>query len=98
MLKVTQDLVKGDQCAEELKITNEKVMDLKAQLSYKDSLIGECNIRDSVNANSLSACDTIKKKNESIILNLNTKVTNKNKELWVMRIIAAILTIVVVVK
>jgi len=98
MLKVTEDLLRGDQCAKELRETNIKVADLTSTISFKDSLLNQCAIRDSLNASSMLVADSIKNKNTLIIQNLNTKITIKNNKLWGLGILAAILTVVVFVK
>ena len=98
MLKVTEDLLRGDQCAKELYETNIKVTDLTSTVSFKDSLLKQCAIRDTLNASSILAADSIRKSNDAIIQNLNTKITIKNNKLWGLGLLAAILTVVVFIK
>lgn len=91
MQKVTEDLVRGDQCADEQKVNIDIISDQKKSIAYLDSVRKECVKQDSIHIENMKTCKQEVSAKDGIITNLTIKIGNKNKELWIMRGVAVIL-------
>ncbi len=91
MQKVTADLIRGDQCAEEQVVKDDIIADQKKTIDFLESVKKECVYQDSVHTSNMGACKQESTAKDGIISNLNIKIGNKNKELWIMRAAAVIL-------
>lgn len=91
MQKVTEDLVRGDQCADEQKVNIDIISDQKKSIAYLDSVRKECVKQDSIHIGNMKTCKQEVSAKDGIITNLSIKIGNKNKELWIMRGVAVIL-------
>ena len=91
MQKVTADLIRGDQCAEEQVVKDDIIADQKKTIDFLESVKKECAYQDSVHVSNMGACKQESTAKDGIISNLNIKIGNKNKELWIMRAAAVVL-------
>lgn len=91
MQRVTEDLVKGDQCADEQIVKDGIIADQKKTIQFLESVKKECAYQDSVHVSNMGTCKKESGAKDGIIGQLNVKIGNKNKELWIMRGVAVLL-------